>query len=180
MCSHFRYKAPLCKGSWRRRRLRDCCFSLFYNPSASLSLGTSLYTREAFKVSANNFKPTDKSKFEIHRHLHYNTRDFGLQYQFSIQILTLFGFPKGRTRKNQVRQHRLLAKSTKEFCFLYTKRRCAKSLSQPLEKFTKKRYYIKRYYIRCTESLYHIAIDQKKGTLYEIKRTCQSVRREVP
>ena len=42
-------KAPLCIGSCRQRRLRDCptkTFS-FYNPSVSLARATSLYTREA-------------------------------------------------------------------------------------------------------------------------------------
>ena len=43
-------KAPLCKGSWRQRRLRDC-FNVtitFYNPSVTASRATSPYTGEAF------------------------------------------------------------------------------------------------------------------------------------
>ena len=46
----FMSKAPLCKGSSRKSRVRDCLAFKFciYNPSVATSCATSPYTEEAF------------------------------------------------------------------------------------------------------------------------------------
>ena len=67
-------KAPLCKGSWRLRRLRDCLFleSNIYNPSVTACRATSLYTREAFfYLPEGNFTKLTKYIY-ISRNLWYN------------------------------------------------------------------------------------------------------------
>ena len=60
-------KAPLCKGSWRRRRLRDCFsvkFCFFLQSLRLASQSTSLCTREAL------YRPTVHLKSVTHYTLH--------------------------------------------------------------------------------------------------------------
>ena len=80
-------KAPLCKGSWRRRRLRDC-FTMkfcFYNPSVSLARATSLYTREA------HYRPT------VHRKgvTHYTLQSKACEKEYEQSVRTPFVVGRG-------------------------------------------------------------------------------------
>ncbi len=93
-------KAPLCKGIWRRRRLRDCNkIAMIHTipPSFSYENATSLYTRETsmFVLSVRAF--TQGSLYVRLKRSHLCTRGgflccFGSPFSFEYELLNLHKF----------------------------------------------------------------------------------------